>query len=203
MALKKIILIIFVYSFINSCKTTSTGYNFYAKFDELNRKSTLFLTKNDVIIDSIKNIGSYYGKDSIVKKNENQWDYFYNGRCGTGCSVVYYMNISPINNKIKVKLNILYKSKESNYGNQTTLTKEYVPYFSSEKNYISKITKKNGVLKNKIICQINYDKKNDIYYNEVFENNKGIKTDSLEYILIDGNNWKFYDSKSKKINDLQ
>jgi len=26
---------------------------------------------------------------------------------------------------------------------------------------------------------------------------------SIEYILIDKNNWKFFDSKSGKINDLQ
>lgn len=201
------ILVILAYLFINSCKVSSNEYNFYTRFDELNRKSTLFLSKNDVVIDSINNIGSYYGKDSIIKKNENQWDYFYNGRCGTGCSLVYYMNLSPVNDKIKVKINILYKSKTSDYENKNISTKEYIPQFSSEKKYISMIIKKNGILKNKILYQINYDKKDDIYYNEVFEynnsNHKGIRTDSLEYILINENNWKFYDAKSGKINDLQ
>ena len=32
---------------------------------------------------------------------------------------------------------------------------------------------------------------------------KEIKVDFIEYILIDKNNWKFFDSKSGKINDLQ
>jgi len=83
--LKKMILIISAYLLINSCRNNN-GNSLYTRFDESNRKSTLFLSKNDVIVDSIKNIGSYYRKDSIVKKNENRWDYFYHGRCGTGCS---------------------------------------------------------------------------------------------------------------------
>ncbi|GEM_PF-2256816 len=205
MAIKKIILIFSVYLLINSC-TIRHEYNFYTRFDELNRKSTLFLTKDDIIIDSIQNIDSYYGKDSIVRRNNNQWDYYYNGRCGTGCSVLYYMNVSPVNDKIKVKLNILYKSK-SNDDYQNILTKEYIPYFSSGKNYISKIIKENGIVKNTTVNPIKYDRKNNIYYNTTFEYNnalyKGIKADSLEYIVLGGNNWKFYNSKSKEISDLK
>ncbi|MFZ4930316.1 hypothetical protein ACL9RH_14370 [Chryseobacterium sp. Mn2064] len=206
MAIKKIILIFSAYVFFNSCMIKNK-YDFLTKFDEVNRSSTLFLTKDDIIIDSIQNIGNYYGKDSIVKQNNNQWDYYYNGRCGTGCSVIYYMNLAPIKDKIKVKLNILYKSKESYYESQNTQIKEYVPYFSKKENYISKIVKENGIVKNKIVDQINYDLKSNIYYNKVFEYKnsayKGIKVDSLEYILVDENVWKFYDSSSKKINDLQ
>ncbi|WP_134197430.1 hypothetical protein [Chryseobacterium daecheongense] len=183
----------------------SNEFKFYTKFDEIGRRSTLFLTKNDIIIDSIKNIGSYYGKDSIVKRNNNHWEYFYNGRCGTGCSVVYYMNLSPIDDKIKVKLNILYKYKEVHYGNQ--MIKEYSPHFSSSRNYITKVIVENGIQKQKIENEIKYDKKNHIYYNEVFEfnrlNYKGIKIDSLKYILFKENEWKFYDSDIKKINDLK
>lgn len=206
MVFKKMILIILAYFLINSCRINNV-YKLYTRFDESDRKSTLFLSKNDVIIDSIKNIGSYYGKDSIVKKNENRWDYFYHGRCGTGCSIIYYMNVSPVNDKINVKLNILYQLKESDSNHQNISTQEYLLHFSSEKNDISKITKNNGILKNEISSQIIYDKEYDIYYNEILEYNnssyKGIKVDSIEYILIDKNNWKFFDSKSGKINELQ
>ena len=134
------ILIISAYLLINSCRNNN-GNSLYTRFDESNRKSTLFLSKNDVIVDSIKNIGSYYRKDSIVKKNENRWDYFYHGRCGTGCSLVYCMNISSLNNKIKVTLHVLYKSKESDSNYQISQLKSIFPIFRLKKMIFQKLLK--------------------------------------------------------------
>ncbi len=207
MAVRKIIFGVIAYLLINSCNARSDEYSFYTRFDELKRISTLFLTKNNVDIDSINNIGSYYGKDSIIKKDNNQWDFYYKGRCGTGCSLQYYMNLTPSNDKIKVRLNILSRYKESNYLSHNSLTKEYVPSFSFKKNYILKRIKVNGIEKSVKISQISLDKKNNIYYNCIFKYNgsnyKGIKIDSIEYILLRENSWMFYNSTTKNLSNLQ
>ena len=204
--MQKIALIILASLFVFSCTKKET-YDFHTKFDELNRKSTLFLTKDGVVVDSIVGIGSYYGKDRIAKINDHQWDYYYNGRCGTGCSVVYYMNLSPVDDKIKLRLNILQKYKESNPESQKTLTKEYLANLSLKGSIITKTIKENGMVKNKAVNPIEYDEKNDVYYNVTFQYDnsvhKGIKMDSLEYIVLGENNWKFFDSRTKKISDLQ
>ena len=59
---KNLILVIFSI-FIVSC---NNNYKIDTKFNIINNKSTIYLLKNGIKIDSINNISNFYGKNSIV-----------------------------------------------------------------------------------------------------------------------------------------
>ncbi len=161
------------------------------------------LSKNNLELDSINNIGSYYGKDSIIFKGNNQWDYYYHGRCGTGCSIIYYMRIIEKKEKINIALNILNEYKENDFITGNTLQKRY--FFNENK--IQKSIKVNGITKERFEEKINLDNAKNIYYNTLFYKDGkkyyGIKIDSLNYLYLSKNNWKIYIPATENIEELK
>ncbi|MEN2436564.1 hypothetical protein AAH994_14200 [Weeksellaceae bacterium A-14] len=203
MALKKIFFPVFLYIITAHGCQKLPNYRLFTRFNPTNNTSTLILSKNNIELDSINNIGSYYGKDSIVFKGNNLWDYYYHGRCGTGCSNVYYMRVVENKEKINIVLNILSEYKEYDHANGQTLQEKY----SFNGKNIQKRIKINGVTKEIFVEKVRLDRTNNIFYNTFFVNNDkkyyGIKIDSLNYLYLDKNKWKSYIPITGSIEDLK
>lgn len=177
---------------------TSGHYDLQVKFDPDRRISTLYLISNNEKTDSITGIGSYYGEDSLVSVG-NYWDYKYKGRCGTGCSITYYMRLKVIDDQLKPMLNILYSYTEEDDSSGERFSKQYIPHFSDSQNYI--LTKAGGVKTN-----LKYSKEENIYYNEIYKIDgndcKGIHVDTQDYVYT-GKKWKFYNPGTGVLDDLR
>lgn len=185
---------------ISAC--TSKDYNLQVKFDPGQNVSTLYLTRDNERIDSITGVGSYYGKDILVSVGE-YWDYNYKGRCGTGCSITYYMRLTVVEDKIKPMLNILNRYSEEG-DSSDFYNEQYIPHLSDSQNYVltkGKNTAKGGEVKTNLL----YNKHENIYYNEIYKIDgndwKGIHLGKYDYVFI-SNRWKFYNPKNKMLSDL-
>lgn len=189
--LKNIVFVLFSVILLQGCKAHD-NYNIRISNDDYNRKSKLLLMKNGKDIDSMENINSYYGHDSIVYNGKNIWSYYYKGRCGTGCSVSYVMIITYNDDKLKKMLHIL--NKEKTYDIEHKIEKTYIPYFNENDLFIKKEIRILGKKKEEKIVKLEYDLENNIYYNIIYDDlSKGINIDDENsYIYEKENVWKYY-----------
>ena len=103
--MKKIFFIILtIVSFITTSCYFNINYQIATRFNVEKQSSTLYLKKNNVLVDSITDIPNYYGKDSIIKIDSLHWIYIYAIRAGSG---VHYQNQKLITIKDN-KLHSLY-----------------------------------------------------------------------------------------------
>lgn len=182
---------------------TSRQYNVQVRFDPGRNISTLYLISNNEKIDSITGIGSYYGQDTLVSAG-NYWDYKYKGRCGTGCSITYYMRLKVMDDQLKPMLNILCSYTEEGDSSER-FNKQYIVHLSDSQNYILTI-KENSAKAGGVKADLMYNTEGDIYYNKIYKIDgnewKGIHVEGYDYVYT-GKKWKFYNPGNGVLSDLR
>lgn len=143
-----------------SCHT-SPKYYLKTKYNDIEQNSTLFLTKNEKIIDTLS-VDSYYNSGQLKYRGKNFWDYHYKPRCGSGCSYLFYMKLTHDNDKIKVIFELPVEEKYSYTGND--YVEKYTPYFSKKENYVIHKSFRNKKLISQNKLKIQYDSIRHYYY---------------------------------------
>lgn len=155
------------------------------KYDHHRLLTTLYLSYNEKVLDSVILHNILFGEDSLLTIKENVWYYSYLKRCGSDCHSSNQIILTTKNNQLKIMMairkrfsedvNDLYYEKDTSLKPQDVLEyNHYVSWYKISSDFIDNPLIKEYLFKGKeydsgkgdlYSYPLKFEKTEEIYYN--------------------------------------